>query len=72
MITGLFIGSWVLCGILAYRIDRATVRSHLLWTWTKGDRNFNLMFGLLGPIALITSMIVYICFNGSNDDPSSW
>lgn len=71
MTDALIIGLWVLCGILAYRIDRATVRSKL-WVWTKGDRNFHLMFGLLGPVALITSIIVYICFNGSNDDPSSW
>lgn len=68
----LIIGLWVLCGILAYRIDRSTVRSHKLWTWTKGDRNFHLMGSLLGPVALFVSLIVYICFSSNDDDPSSW
>lgn len=71
MIVWIIILVWVLCGVLSYRLDRALVRSRWGW-WTKSDRNFSLVFGILGPIALIVSIIAYIVFSLGGDKPSSW
>lgn len=59
---------WVLCGVQHYRIVRSGHRRlYLLWTVT--DRALWGFAGLLGPLALIVSFVVY---GKHSDKPAKW
>ncbi len=69
----IFIGIlvWIVCGILHYPIFRAFMTTDGL-AWTVADRILAIVGGLLGPIALVASILSYCIFRKGNSKPAKW
>lgn len=59
----LILGSapWIACSILSYLIGRRLYR--LCGSYTVGDRTFNLVVSMLGPLSLFATIVWYAVWN---------
>lgn len=74
--------AWAVCGFLSYRATRRYYRvqqewCHLnqphfesLWYWTRWRQLGTALFGFLGPIALIASLLEEVIFGRADDNAS--
>ncbi len=62
---------WLLCSVLSYLIFRYDYRSRDL-PWTICDRACTLKVSVLGPIALLISIVVYNTDREGSDKLAKW
>jgi len=64
--------SWLLCGVAGYLITRWSFRQAGLG-WTSEDRFLGFAFGVVGPIFLLATTLIWIQETYfSSDKPAKW
>lgn len=64
---------WEVCGWYGYKLARTAIRARESVDWTRGDRHlYGIGSILFGPIAIISSLVVFGQESKKSKEPVDW